>query len=197
MIKLKKILNEATKENIKSDLAKLYKTYQDLLKQMYGPDGTETRKAAEYISHVSKNIPRPNEMPKGAIPLVSPEWKKIDDENKQLMGKMGELGNQINSLYNQLTSMGEGELVKQMRDNQSKEIENYVKDLADRAENKAIEDSNINIDTLKDQQKKAIDSLEIEMQKKQDQYRLDYRTWLQGDTQTPPPLPPMIPLANN
>lgn len=189
MIKLKHLLNEADQKAIGKQLSNLYAQYRKLLAQMYGPNGTETRKAAALVKHMSAQAGT-----FGAKKATSPEFDKAESENRQVMKQISDVGRKMNDLYKQLEDLGKEDLVKRMRQFQSKETEKYVKSLANQAETKAVQDAQANNQSLKSDQKKAIDSLEKEMEKKREQYRMDYRKWLQGTQDTPPPLPPQLPI---
>ena len=186
MIKLKCLLKENV-DKLKQDIASLYKEYHKLLAQMYGSDGTETRMAVELVRHLGTQ----STLQKPAT-LTSPEFDKARQENKDLMKKMGELGSKMRALYQQLEDAGESTLVKQMRDYQAKETEKFVLKVADEAEQKVIDDSKNNITKLRVDQQKAVDDLEKEMKSNSEKYQADYRKWLQGPQDTPPPHPPTL-----
>jgi hypothetical protein len=187
MIKLKHLIGENVADTIKQKLDPLYKQYREQLELLYGPDGVETRAAAQLVIRLG------NQGSFGSPQTAtSPEIDKINAERKGLMKRMGELGTQINDLYQQLEDVGQGSLVKQMRAYQAKETEKFVLGLAQEAEQKSIEDSKGNINKLKADQQKAIDDLEKLMIAKRDRYRTEYGKWLQGSQSTPPPLPPTV-----
>ena len=186
MIKLKHLLKENV-DKFKQGIASLYKEYQEQLKVMYGPDGIETRYAAASVTHMGSFGSFDS-----SRKVTSPEMDKIAQERKALMGEMSELGSKIRDLYQQLEDAGESTLVKQMRDYQAKETEKFVLKVADEAEQKLIDDSKNNITKLRVDQQKAIDDLEKEMKSNSEKYQADYRKWLQGPQDTPPPHPPTL-----
>ena len=187
MIKLKSLINEDAAQDILNKLAVLYKEYQKLLAQMYGPDGTETRKAAALVKHLGNQGTFDT-----SRKATSPEMDKIAAENDKLRKQMGDIGSQMQDLYQQLEDVGKEDLVKKMRDYQRAQTEKYILDLADQAEKKSVEDAKANNEKLKSDQQKAIDALEKQMKQKNDQYRIDLRKWYEGPQNTPPPLPPTI-----
>lgn len=188
MIRLKHLLNEASADAVKQKLGDLYKQYEDLLTKMYGPDGTETRKAAALIKHMGAQTGT-----FGAKTATSPEFDKIQSEHSELMKQMSVIGKQINNLYGELENMGQGELVKQMREYQKNKTEKFVLSLADKAEEKAKVDATDKSKELSSNQQKAVTDLEKAMKANNEKYRTDYRKWLQGPQNTPPPLPPSLP----
>ena len=187
MIKLKDLLKESI-EGLKQEIGSLYKEYQKQLNAMYGPDGIETRAAVAVVARLGDQgyFGAPQT-------ATSPEMDKISQERNKLMKQMRELGSKINDLYQKLEDAGQGALVKQMRAHQAKETEKFVLGVADAAEQKAIEGSKDNIKKLKADQQKAIDDLEKLMKANNDKYRMDYRKWLEGSQDTPPPIPPTLP----
>ena len=188
MIRLKHLLKEASADSVKQKLGDLYKQYEDLLTKMYGPDGTETRKAVALIKHMGAQTGT-----FGAKTATSPEFDNIEAENSKLMKQMGMLGKQINALYGELEDAGQGELVKQMREYQKNRTEKFVLSLADKAEEKARAGASEKSKELSNNQQKAISDLEKAMKANNEKYRTDYRKWLQGSQNTPPPLPPTLP----
>jgi cytochrome c556 len=188
MIKLKNILKESV-EGLKQEIGSLYKEYQKQLNAMYGPDGIETRAAAATVARLGDQGSFGSSQK-----ATSPEMDKISQERSALMKQMGELGSKINDLYQKLEDAGQGALVKQMRAYQAKETEKFILGVADAAEQKAVEDSKDNIKKLGADQQKAIDNLEKLMKANNDKYRMDYRKWLEGSQDTPPPIPPTLPI---
>ena len=188
MIRLKNLLREDAVSDVKQKLTVLYKQYEQLLTKMYGPDGTETRKAAALVKHMGSQAGT-----FGAKTATSPEFDKIQAENADLMKQMSTLGKQMNTLYDQLESAGQGQLVKQMRDYQAKQTEKFVLSLADKAEEKSKADADAANKEFSAKQQKGIVDLEKAMKANNEKYRQQYRDWLQGPQDTPPPLPPSLP----
>ena len=176
MIKLKHLLKEASEQEILNNLKSLYKDYHKLLELMYGPDGTETKKAVELVKHLGTQ----GTLDKPAT-LTSPEFDKARKENENLMKQMGELGGKMHKLYQQLIDMGKEDIVKKMREFQRKETEKYVLDLTDQSILKQQSDA-----------KNMRDELENVIEKRHLDYQNLYKKWLSGNQDTPPPMPPVI-----
>lgn len=188
MIKLKNLLKEGTNE-LKQEIGVLYKEYQKQLGDLYGPDGIETKAAAALVKRLGDQGTF-----NSSQKATSPEMDKIAQERSLLMKQMGELGKKIRDLYDQLENAGEVDLVKKMKEHQRSETEKFVLGLADKAEEKLKADSKDGINNAGANQQKAIDNLEKAMKDNNQKYQMDYRKWLQGDQQNPPPFPPSIPL---
>ena len=127
-----RLLREANEQTITDSLAQLYKQYYALLAKMYGPGGTEDRKAIALVKHQGNQGSFDSNRK-----ATSPEIDKAASENSVLMKQMGEVGSKIQQLYQQLEDMGKGDLVKKMRDYRKSETKKYTLALADQAEREA------------------------------------------------------------
>ena len=185
---------EENEESIKNQILSLRKEYYALIVKMYGPDGIELRKAGEYVKRL---------MPGEKDSTPTPEENKIKIEEKELQQKIRDIGVKINKLYEQLENMGLGELVKKMKEEYSKILQKAIPELTDQAIEKAKSDARNNIKKMEaDVEKKHQTVVDFnnsmaDLKAKIIKYGTDYKNWLKGDQQTPPPFPPTLPPSFN
>lgn len=187
MIKLKHLLREEDREkDILSKLEQNRVEYNKLLAQMYGPGGTEDRMAASNIKHVFAGSGEMNR------PTTSPEFEKAKADNYEVMKKMADIGRENNAFYEELKDMGKEDFVKKWREEGMRNTEKYIKDLVNKSVQKLRDDSEAKEQSMKDKQKKYVDALKKELEKRNQKYTMDFRSWLQAGQKGPAPQPPSV-----